>query len=226
MRNKKEIIATLLKAGRTDLANVIAHQVRANDHKYLGEDIWGKFAKVHVWRNALTVDEYPPGGKIRGKTARTLHYDFYLYANKDDGIKQVNDMLDELVKGAPVMPYDKLVAIVKLWADKISNGRGSENITERVQKAVNAPNPVAHEGTPKPQQNSKGVHIQFDERDRSITLKDTNDKFNEPTCYTKGPNAYKAALQTFSEWQDMTFSDIQNYWQKAGIRSHFYCAMD
>jgi hypothetical protein len=221
LETKRAILATLLRSNRPDLANAVARVVTANELRHGGDDVWGKNARLHVYMSNLKLEEYPPGGKIRGQKVRVVEFSWG-HVN-DENILLINKMLDQLVKDIQVAPFENLSALVKMWAEKIT---GHPEIQVFEQRAIDAPNPVENAKAPPPQQNSRGVHIEFRPTARQVALRDTTDQNNLPAAFTKGPKAYQVALKTFGEWQDLGFTEILRLWRSLGIPFHDYLAMD
>jgi len=184
-----------------------------------GEDLWGKDCKVHFYASSIVIEQFPPDGQIRGKQAAVYKLGWHSY----DPPAFIYDVLPQLIADVAANSYAAVILPLKtLQAAHPCDIAFTE---ETQQKAHRAPRP-ADAALPKDHANSNNVGIRIDANDRSITIKDWNDRNNEPTIYTQGPTAYKTALKTYDIWKDMPFNAIWDYWASLRVKNHYYCAID
>ena len=220
LRAKRTIISVLLRSRRPDLANAVAQMTTGTNLRHGGEDLWGKDARLQVYSSGLKIEEYPPGGKIQGQKTRII--EFAWGQTNDESVILIGGMLDQLTKDIQVAPFEKLSALVKLWAEKIT---GHQAVRESEQRAIDAPNPMEHGKAPPPHQNPEGVHIEFRPAAREVLIRCTEDP-KIPEAFTQGSRSYQLALRTYGEWQALGFREILRLWGTLGIKFHDYLAID
>lgn len=79
----------------------------------------------------------------------------------------------------------------------------------------------------------KGNHVRIEAEYKTFTVKNTDDKFNEPTCIPAISGGLKS-IPVFYRWvkdneqkiKDMTFNDVVRAMSALDIRFHQYCAID
>jgi hypothetical protein len=221
---KREIIATLLRQGRPDLANKMATAY----HPLVGTTIWGKDSTIHFWVGVARLEEYRPD-KPRGKKAKVIEISEW-----DDALKRDPDFqkpLKQFLSALKSKSWKQAWPTFKQAIDKHNAGnkqeyRGEIKVTERDQRGIDAPAPLDELNAPKNYVNKFKVKINVDPREKAVHLEDMNDKANEPRAFTQGPTAFKTAAATFDEWKDLKYREILSWWGKNKIKYHDYLAMD
>jgi hypothetical protein len=216
-----EIVSALAAAGYEELAQHIA---TSNYHKLVGKDIWGKEGKAHYYADVVRIEQFPPGGKTRGKKTGVISVSHDRDPSREGST--VMGFLHDIAKYIHKKSWADLVKWIKFEVTERRKAGEYISIDESQQKAVDAPNPVVELNSPKDFTNIKKVKVKFDTQGREITLGDLNDKINEPRAVTMGPRAYDKALQTLGDWQGLAYRDILVFWGKNKIKYHDWLAMD
>lgn len=218
---KRQVLATLLKAGRRDLAGrALCYFVGADINALVGNTFWGKEAKLHFFASNVRLEQIPQGPR-RGKQSTVM----VLFAPKD--LRRLEGkslaLLDRLAKEVPTASFKRLSGML-IQIHNVAKDEGHRTELDiRKQKAVQAPDPM-QQTLPKPAANKHNVYI--DMTGDAVSLQDNNDQNNLPSAFTQGPKAYKLALQTREDWQDLPYRAILNFWKGARIKYHSYMAMD
>lgn len=182
------------------------------------------FVRVHRFRSAYHVWDLTNAGR-RGKKVRKIAlYDTDMVRNES-----VQKNLDKLAKGIDkVKNFDSVVK----WFDIIVRdaklrGEHSPKIQVSEERGVD----VAPGGFKPIRVVGKGVRVDSDYD--SFTIKNLDDKINEPTCIP-AIRGGKKDIKVFYRWvkenqaeiKNMTFSDVLKAMKKIGVSYHQYCAMD
>lgn len=216
---KREVVAALMQAGRTDLANAVGYHRVVSWGGLIGKTTWGKEARLHVYTDSLTLEQYPPGGKTRGVMTGVARMSWWRGAVDNNDI--LNLVID-LAKAVKSQPWTRLTGMLMTGYKRIKPNNTHLELEFSKQKAVRAPQPVQQTYTPFT--NAKKVAVTF-QRD-AVTLADLTDLNNEPRAFTQGPRAFKLALKTLGDWRELSFHEILSFWGQNKIKYHSYMGMD
>lgn len=187
-----------------------------------GGDMENGSIRVHRWNSSIRVWDLTNAGRI-GKQVDTIAvYDLDMAGKEAD-------------------------AQVETLADNISRARSYGQAKDLIQKAVEEINAVSlykvkivedrERGIDVPPAGFKpieinGRHVSVEADYDSFSVRDKEDKFNEPTCIPT--HGSKRDVKVFYMWvrdnqsliQNATFHEVMEGMSKAGIRYHYYCAVD
>lgn len=221
MGTRHQILSTLLRAGRRDLAGQVAcYFVGADINALVGNTFWGKEAKVHIFNSSVRLEEIPQGSR-RGKQATVM----VLWAPNDlrnlEGTTLV--LLEKLANATAKESFKRLSGmLIQIHNTAKREGQRTE-LEIKKQKAIHAPDPMRAQ-LPKPAVNPKNVYI--DMTGDAVSIRNNNDQNNLPSAFTQGPNAYKLAIKLRSKWEKLGYGEILRFWSANRIKYHSYMAMD
>ena len=177
--------------------------------------------RMHRWNSSVQVWDLTNAGRI-GKRVDTITIYNLDWAEKAAS-SEVETFIDHL---SGIKSYSQAKSRI-LDAVKEINAVSPHKveIDERQERGID----VAPAGFKKIEIHGKHVYVEADYK--TFTVKDRDDMNNEPTCI---PSGGKKDIKVFYMWvrdnqswiQNATFHEISEGMSKAGISSHYYCAVD
>lgn len=187
-----------------------------------GQTIENENVRIHRYRPSVEITDLTNAGK-RGKRCKVLFV--YDLDYTDDAGGLVEDMVDALSRARN---YEQASRIVEKGLTAINAvSRYSAKMDERLVRGVD----VSPGGFKPIEIHGQHVYVQADFD--SFTVRDKDDHWNEPTCIPSGSGS-KTAVKMFYRWamdnesliKRGTFHEVTESMSKAGIRYHYYCAVD
>jgi uncharacterized protein (UPF0212 family) len=218
---KKEWNLDIKKASLEKIASeIIAKEVNAFQ---VGKTIETENLRIHRFRPAIQVTDLTNAGK-RGKNVSILSiYDLdRIVKDEQIGEKEVDEFSENLIKARN---YNEAVGLAKQFiADMRAKHQGRVDMDEYTQKGIDV----------KPKDfgeiiiNGKHIHVRAEYE--GFSIRDLDDKNNEPTCIQTNKTSVKSFYKWVSENKEkiekMTMGDIMEELRKNKIDYHYYCAMD
>jgi len=180
--------------------------------------------RVHRYRSAYHVWDLTNAGKRGKKVRKVALYDTDMVRNES-----VLKNLDKLAKGIEkVKNFDSVLKWFNIITkDAELRGEHSPKIEMSEERGVD----VAPGGFKPIRVVGKGVRVDSDYD--SFTVKNLDDKMNEPTCIP-AIRGGKKDIKVFYRWvkdnvdaiKQMDFSAVLKAMKKIGVQYHQYCAMD
>ena len=180
--------------------------------------------RIHRYRSSIHIWDLTNAGK-RGKRVDVIAvYDLDRYG-QDNLIGMAEDMAVELSRAKTYSQAKKIVQKhVKLINETIPYPVGVEESQERGVDVA----PADFKSI-----KIDGKHVGINADYKTFDVRDKDDKYNEPTCIP-AIRGGKADVRVFYRWvqdneskiKNMTFSQVMDGMSKAGVRYHYYCAVD
>ena len=189
----------------------------------VGKTIENDSVRIHRYRPSVTVTDLTNAGK-RGKRCEEFTVYNLDWATKD-AVSEIENMMDDLSR---VKNYGQAMRVMEKGVEAIN--AATKYLVETDSRLLRGVD-VAPGGFSPIEIHGRYVHISADFD--SFSVRDLEDRFNEPTCIPTG-SGKKTAVKMFYRWatdnenwiKGAKFEEVLNSMTKAGIPYHYYCAVD
>ena len=184
-----------------------------------GETIEINGYRAHRFNDSIQVTETANAGK-RGKVCR--YFSISSFRNDARAVDLIAEQIDD------GFGFDDLFAFAQTFDRGGVNEEIGVSVYSRTMKGVE----VAPAGFKKIE--VEGAHVRISSEIDSFTVRDLDDRNNEPTLIPTCKGAKKTSVKAFRAWVEanldaiplMTFSAVWDALQAAGVETHYFCAVD
>lgn len=189
-----------------------------------GETIEKDNIRIHRWNSSIRVWDLTNAGRI-GKQVDSITIYNLDWAGKSEADSLVETLADNLSRVHSYSQAKSLMQKAVVEINAISSYK--VELDERKDRGIDVSPAGFKEIT------IRGKHVSVEVDYESFTVKDLEDMNNEPTCIP-AIRHNKRDVKMFYMWvrdnqswiQNARFNEVLDGMSKAGIKYHYYCAMD